>query len=93
MKTRAELANEPRTMQFEIMQMCPEVLRRRPDLAQHWGDVNFPVRVWVWLPAVELDAYDYCGAASVWLVATGPVIAADAGRRPAVCGHMGRLIE
>lgn len=94
LRTRAEIDREPRTAQF--------VVERQPCSGRKYP-IDPPYLVWVFLPSEPKDEYPCPTGERIYAVdysrgvtlEGGDVlkIYADAGRRPCVCEHMGRLIE
>ncbi len=97
MKTRAQLAKEPRTAQFLVERVCP--VEKRSQLTTERATATFPIVVWVDLSnPITLHPSDLCRETSyrvrskealrhrskVGLTTSGDF---------RVCEHMGRLIE
>lgn len=100
MKSRAELAEEPRTMQFVIERVCSlEPRYVDPRYADRIAKARaaMPHTVWVEYPPAN-GSINSCGGLSYRLTAESKAevlakagLPTESGSR--VCEHMGRLIE
>ncbi len=97
LRTRAEIDAEPRTAQFEFVSVCPHIAKVYPPAN---GYTIVPVAV-----TVSLDAFTHpiCGGKG-WRMTQRDGVTADGHFRPvrtwgddpslpAICEHMGRIIE